>query len=89
MIWVPLRLAASTAHSSGWPGLSGPFHCPDGGRIRYRLSCCGEVGGYGGWVILPLFMSYARFNDEHDDGQLSRFRERLAAEMRAQTGRSS
>ena len=33
------------------------------------------------------FMSYARFNDEHDDGQLSRFRERLAAEVRAQTGR--
>jgi parallel beta-helix repeat protein len=33
------------------------------------------------------FMSYARFNDAHDDGQLSLFRERLAAEVRAQTGR--
>ena len=33
------------------------------------------------------FMSYARFNDAHDDGQLSAFRERLAAEVRAQTGR--
>ena len=33
------------------------------------------------------FMSYARFNDAHDDGQLSSFRERLAAEVRAQTGR--
>jgi parallel beta-helix repeat protein len=33
------------------------------------------------------FMSYARFNDVHDDGQLSTFRERLAAEVRAQTGR--
>jgi hypothetical protein len=33
------------------------------------------------------FMSYARFNDVHDDGQLSAFRERLAAEVRAQTGR--
>ena len=33
------------------------------------------------------FMSYARFNDEHDDGQLSRFKERLAAEVRAQIGR--
>ena len=33
------------------------------------------------------FMSYARFNDVHDDGQLSQFRERLAAEVRAQTGR--
>ena len=33
------------------------------------------------------FMSYARFNDAHDDRQLSRFRERLAAEVRAQTGR--
>jgi F-box protein 11 len=32
-------------------------------------------------------MSYARFNDMHDDGQLSTFRERLAAEVRAQTGR--
>ena len=32
------------------------------------------------------FMSYARFNDIHDDGQLSLFRERLAAEVRAQTG---
>jgi parallel beta-helix repeat protein len=33
------------------------------------------------------FMSYARFNDAHDDGQLSAFRDRLAAEVRAQTGR--
>jgi hypothetical protein len=32
------------------------------------------------------FMSYARFNDLHDDGQLSLFRDRLAAEVRAQTG---
>jgi parallel beta-helix repeat protein len=32
------------------------------------------------------FMSYVRFNDQHDDGQLSQFRERLAAEVRAQTG---
>ncbi|MEV5724590.1 right-handed parallel beta-helix repeat-containing protein [Streptomyces pharetrae] len=32
------------------------------------------------------FMSYVRFNDQHDDGQLSEFRERLAAEVRAQTG---
>jgi parallel beta-helix repeat protein len=32
------------------------------------------------------FMSYVRFNDEHDDGQLSSFRERLSAEVRAQTG---
>ncbi len=31
-------------------------------------------------------MSYVRFNDQHDDGQLSLFRERLAAEVRAQTG---
>jgi parallel beta-helix repeat protein len=31
-------------------------------------------------------MSYAHFNDEHDDGQLTQFRERLAAEVRAQTG---
>jgi len=32
------------------------------------------------------FMCYARFDDEHDDGQLTQFRRRLAAEMRAQTG---
>ena len=31
-------------------------------------------------------MSYARFNDQHDDGQLTAFRERLAAEIRVQTG---
>jgi len=32
------------------------------------------------------FMSYVRFDDEHDDYQLSQFRERLSAEVRAQTG---
>jgi hypothetical protein len=32
------------------------------------------------------FMSYARFNDQHDDGLLSQLRLRLAAEIRAQTG---
>ena len=32
------------------------------------------------------FMSYVRFNDQHDDGQLTQFRERLAAEVRVQTG---
>jgi hypothetical protein len=31
-------------------------------------------------------MSYARFNDAHDNGQLSQFRDRLAAEVQAQTG---
>jgi F-box protein 11 len=31
-------------------------------------------------------MSYVRFNDEHDDGQLTAFRERLSKEVRAQTG---
>src|SRR5215467_6195655 len=31
-------------------------------------------------------MSYVRFNDQHDDGQLTQFRERLATEVRAQTG---
>ena len=33
------------------------------------------------------FMSYARFDDAHDDGELTEFRKRLAAEVRAQTGR--
>jgi parallel beta-helix repeat protein len=32
------------------------------------------------------FMSYARFNDAHDDGQVTAFRERLGAEVQAQTG---
>jgi parallel beta-helix repeat protein len=32
------------------------------------------------------FMSYVRFDDQHDDGQLSRFRERLSAEVQVQTG---
>lgn len=32
------------------------------------------------------FMSYVRFDDQHDDGQLTTFRERLAAEVRAQSG---
>lgn len=31
-------------------------------------------------------MSYVRFDDQHDDGQLTQFRERLGAEVRAQTG---
>jgi F-box protein 11 len=32
------------------------------------------------------FMSYIRLDDQHDDGQLTLFRERLSAEVRAQTG---
>jgi parallel beta-helix repeat protein len=32
------------------------------------------------------FMSYVRFDDQHDDGQLSQFRERLSAEVQVQTG---
>src|SRR4029077_17472025 len=32
------------------------------------------------------FMSYVRFNDQHDDGQLTQFRERLSAEVQVQTG---
>src|SRR5947207_14517234 len=32
------------------------------------------------------FMSYVRFDDEHDDGQLSQFCTRLAAEVRVQLG---
>lgn len=32
------------------------------------------------------FMSYVRFDDQHDDGQVTQFRERLAAEIRVQTG---
>ena len=32
------------------------------------------------------FMTYVRFNDQHDDGQLTQFRERLSAEIQVQTG---
>jgi hypothetical protein len=32
------------------------------------------------------FMCYVRFNDEHDDGQLTEFRKRLSTEVQAQTG---
>ena len=32
------------------------------------------------------FMSYARFDDQHDSGQLTEFRRRLADEIRVQTG---
>jgi len=34
------------------------------------------------------FLSYVRFDDEHEDGQLSVFRARLSAEVRMQTGAS-
>jgi len=33
------------------------------------------------------FMSYVRSDDAHDDGQLTQFRERLEAEVQAQTGK--
>jgi F-box protein 11 len=32
------------------------------------------------------FLSYVRFEDQHNDGRLSEFRERLSTEVRAQTG---
>jgi hypothetical protein len=32
------------------------------------------------------FMSYVRFNDQHDDGQLTEFRKRLSNEVRVQVG---
>jgi hypothetical protein len=36
--------------------------------------------------VHAAFMSYVRFDDQHDDGQISQFRDRLGAEVRAQTG---
>ena len=36
--------------------------------------------------VPAAFMSYVRFDDRHDDGWITRFRERLSAEVRAQTG---
>src|SRR5690242_15064781 len=41
-------------------------------------------------VAMPgpvAFMSYARFDDQHADGWITRFREQLSAEVRAQTGK--
>ena len=32
------------------------------------------------------FMSYVRFEDEHEGGRLTEFRERLSAEVQMQTG---
>src|SRR4029077_1089262 len=32
------------------------------------------------------FMSYVRFDDEHEDGRLTEFRQRLSGEVRLQTG---
>ena len=32
------------------------------------------------------FMSYVRFQDAHDDGRLTKFRERLSTEVRVHTG---
>src|SRR5260370_5557118 len=40
-------------------------------------------------VAMPgpaAFMSYARLDDQHENGRLTRFRERLSAEVSAQTG---
>jgi acylglycerol lipase len=40
-------------------------------------------------VVTPVpaaFMSYARFDDQHDAGWLTRFREQLSTEVQAQTG---
>jgi hypothetical protein len=36
--------------------------------------------------VPAAFMSYVRFDDRHDDGWITRFRERLNAEVRARTG---
>ena len=33
------------------------------------------------------FLSYVRFDDQHEDGRLTQFRERLSGEVRLQTGR--
>lgn len=35
---------------------------------------------------LLAFMTYVRFDDEHDNGRLTQFRERLSAEVRVQSG---
>jgi cobaltochelatase CobT len=34
------------------------------------------------------FMSYVRSDDDHDDGRITKLRERLAGEVRMQTGKS-
>src|ERR1700730_10030865 len=56
--------------------------------VMSRIGVRWWVSGRG--AIMPgdpaAFMSYVRFNDQHDEGQLSQFRERLSAEVRVQTG---
>ena len=55
------------------------------GPMRGRAPEAGAEGD--GMAGQPAaFMSYARFDDRHDDGQLTAFRDRLAAEVRVQTG---
>jgi TIR domain len=55
---------------------------------RRRVSAC-TLAYLGRVVAMPgpvAFMSYARFDDQHDDGWITWFREQLSAEVRAQTG---
>jgi TIR domain len=65
---------------------------PKAGATPGRQSPGVDAAGsacWGGVVAMPgpaAFMSYVRFDDRHDDGWLTRFRERLSAEVRAQTG---
>jgi TIR domain len=64
--------------------------CCTGTGVDRGLRCAYACAGQEGVAVVPgqpaAFMSYVHFNDQHDDGQLTLFRERLSAEVRAQTG---
>ncbi|MGI5411088.1 right-handed parallel beta-helix repeat-containing protein [Streptomyces chartreusis] len=59
-------------------------------RRRTGPTCQNSHISAGRGDVMPgrpaAFMSYVRFNDEHDDGLLTQLRERLGTEVRAQTG---
>ncbi|MFF3460256.1 right-handed parallel beta-helix repeat-containing protein [Streptomyces sp. NPDC002730] len=57
---------------------------PEGNPPPAGAHCGGEGDAMPGKPV--AFMSYVRFNDQHDDGLLTAFRERLGTEVRAQTG---
>ncbi|MFE5815378.1 right-handed parallel beta-helix repeat-containing protein [Streptomyces sp. NPDC056479] len=67
-----VRLPLWDSQRTGWPG------------VPEFTGCGGEGDAMSGKPA--AFMSYVRFNDEHDDGLLTQLRERLGTEVRAQTG---
>jgi TIR domain len=58
-------------------------------RRRMRVASCRCTLTGEGVVVIPgqaaAFMSYARFDDQHEGGRITEFRENLSAEVRFQT----